>query len=227
MRASCLKVLEVATTWSGAPKRLNSPTVRAISARTWRRSARTSSGSGRVAGQPARGEPAGAERQRDGGVGFLVDAVRDLQGAAADVEDQQLSGRPAEPAAGGEEGEPGLLLAGEDLEVDAGLGLHAGEDLVGVGGLAHRGGRERQHAPRRPCPRRPGARRRTIADEPVDAVGADGAVLVEEFGEAQLRLVRMGGQRAGARVRVHHQQMHRVRTHVEDSESHGRNATAG
>ena len=63
-------------------------------------------------------------------------------------------------------------------------------------------------------------------DEPVDALGADRPVVVEEFGEPQLRLVRVGGQRARAGVRVHHQQMHRVRTHVEDTESHGRNATA-
>ena len=69
----------------------------------------------RVARQPARGEPARAQRQRDGRVRLLVDAVGDLQRAAADVQDQQLPGRPAEPAAGGEEGEPGLLLAGEHL----------------------------------------------------------------------------------------------------------------
>ena len=56
-----------------------------------------------------------------------------------------LPGRPAEPAAGGEEGQPGLLLAGQDLELDAGLGLHPGEHVVGVGGLAHGGGGERQH----------------------------------------------------------------------------------
>ena len=137
-----------------------------------------------------------------------------------------LPGRPAEPAAGGEEGEPGLLLAGEHLELDAGL-LRA-----------------RARAPRR---RWPASRTAEVAngssvldalvlgglqrlvddrDQPVDALGADGPAVVEELGEPQLRLVRVRGQRAGARVRVHHQQMHRVRTHVEDTESHVRNATA-
>ena len=96
--------------------------MRAISARTWRRSARTSAGSGGSPGSQARGEPAGAERQRHRGVGLLVDAVGDLQRAAADVQHQQLPGRPAEPAAGGEEGQPGLVLAGEHLQLDAGLG---------------------------------------------------------------------------------------------------------
>ena len=43
---------------------------------------------------------------------------------------------------------------------------------------------------------------------------------------AQLRLVRVGGQRARAGVRVHHEEVDRVRAHVEDTESHGRNATA-
>ena len=70
--------------------------------------------------------------------------VRDLQRAAADVEDEQLPGRPAEPAAGGEEGEPGLVLAGEDLQLDAGLVGDARQDVVGVGGLAHGGGGEGQ-----------------------------------------------------------------------------------
>ena len=63
-------------------------------------------------------------------------------------------------------------------------------------------------------------------DQPVHAVGSDRPVLVEQFGQPQLRLVRMRGQRARAGVRVHHQQMNRVRTHVEDSESHTRHATA-
>jgi tellurite resistance protein TerC len=62
--------------------------------------------------------------------------------------------------------------------------------------------------------------------EPLDAVRGDGAPLVEELGEPELRLVGVGGQRPGARMGVHHQEVHRVRTDVEDSESHGRNGTA-
>ena len=225
MRASCLKVLDVATTWSGAPKRLNSPDRTGDLGADMAAQGPDVLGVRRVAGQPARGEAARAERQRDGRVGLLVDAVRDLQGAAADVEDEQLAGRPAEPAAGGEEGEPGLLGAGEDLELDAGLGLHAREDVVGVAGLAHGGGRERQQVLDALVL---GGLERLVddADQLVDPLGTDGPGVVEELGKAQLRLVRVRGQRARAGVRVHHQQMHRVRSHVEDTESHVRNATA-
>ena len=49
---------------------------------------------------------------------------------------------------------------------------------------------------------------------------------VEELSEPQLRLVRVRGQRARAWMRIHHQQVHRVRSHVEDTESHVGNATA-
>src|SRR5690606_42041785 len=54
------------------------------------------------------------------------------------------SGRPAVPAAGGEEGEPGLLRATEHLELGPGLVAHPREHLVGVVRVAHRGGGERQ-----------------------------------------------------------------------------------
>ncbi len=135
-----------------------------------------------------------------------------------------LSG-PAEPAADGEEGEPCLLGAGEDLEFDTGLGLHAREDVVGVAGLADGGGGEREEFLDALVL---GCLERLLddADEFVDPLRADRAVLVEELGKAQFHLVRVRGQRARARVCVHHQQMHRVRSHVEDTESHIRNATA-
>lgn len=179
----------------------------------------------RIARQPAGGEASGSERQRHRGVGLLVDAETDLQRAATDVQDQQPPGRPAEPAAGGEEGEPCLLLAGEDSEVDAGLFPYPGQHLVGVARFPYRGRGERQHVLAALVLgglQRIGDRH----DKPVHAGGSDRPVRVQQFGQAQLRLVRMRGQRAGAGVRVHHQQMNRVRPHVEDSESHTRHATA-
>ena len=202
IRASCLKVFDVATTWSGAPKRAE------LAHRTGDLGAYVAAqgpdvvGVGRVAGQPARGQPAGAQRQRHGRVGFLVDAVGDLQRAAADVQDEQPAGRPAEPAPGGEEGEPGLVGAGEDLELDAGLGADPrARTSSPLAGLAHRGGGERQQIldalvlgglERVPDDR----------DESVDPLGADRSVAVEEFGEAQLRpcaSTRAAGARRGVR----------------------------
>ena len=78
--------------------------------------AHASSSRGAVVEEAAR-QPGRAQRQRPGDVGRLVGAARDLQRAAADVEDRQPPGRPAEPAAYGEEGQPGLVLAGEHLDV--------------------------------------------------------------------------------------------------------------
>ena len=77
------------------------------------------------------------ERQRQRDVGVLVDAAGQLQRAAADVEDQQPAGAPAEPPADGEEGQPGLVLPGEHLQVDAGALPDAVEHLQAV--LAPRG----------------------------------------------------------------------------------------
>ena len=91
------------------------------------------------------GQPGGTQRQRPGDVRPLVGAAGDLERAAADVEDGEPAGGPAEPAAYGEEGQPRLVLAGEHLDVDAGALAHQAEDALGVAGVAHRGGRERQH----------------------------------------------------------------------------------
>ena len=55
-------------------------------------------------------QPSSAERQRPRDLGLLVGAAGHLQRAAADVEDPQPTGRPAEPPAYGEEGQPRLVL---------------------------------------------------------------------------------------------------------------------
>src|SRR5437868_6748342 len=69
IRASCLNVLDVATTCSGGPYRATSPTWRAISARTCRRSLRTSSGDGGSAlnqSRVSRPAPSGSEKAASG-----------------------------------------------------------------------------------------------------------------------------------------------------------------
>ncbi len=93
---------------------------------------------GRVVGQPVPGHPAGAQRHRERGVRLLLATDRHLEGAAADVEDEQPPGGPAVPAPDGEERQPRLVLAGEDLERRAGLALDLGDDLLAVGCLANR-----------------------------------------------------------------------------------------
>ena len=65
----------------------------------------------------SRPAPSGSDHATSGD---LVGAAGDLERAAADVEDGQPARRPAEPAAYGEEGQPGLVLTGQHLDVDAG-----------------------------------------------------------------------------------------------------------
>ena len=107
-------------------RRAGASSFRAAAARAARRRACELLERGQVGGarrRPGRSRvmPAGAERQRQRDVGVLVDAGRQLQRAAADVEDEQPAGAPAEPPADGEEGQPRLVLAGEHLQVHAGL----------------------------------------------------------------------------------------------------------
>ncbi len=105
--------------------------------------------------------------------------------------------------------------------------MDAGQDGVRVGRLADGGGGEGEYVLAALVL---GGLERLAddVDEAVDAGLADrAAILFQEFGQPQIRLVGVGGQRARAGVRVHHQQMDGIRTHIEDTESHGRNATAG
>ena len=127
------------------PGRSRWPASRAISARICLRSSRIVVLVGRPPPNHTRAIRAAPERQRPGHVGGLVGAAGDLQRAAADVEDRQPAGRPAEPAAYGQEGQARLVLTGEHLQRDAAVLLDVGEDLVGVDGVADRGGREAEH----------------------------------------------------------------------------------
>jgi len=84
------------------------------------------------------------QRHRQRHVRVLVDAGRQLQRAAADVEDQQPARAPPEPPADRQEGQPGLVLTGEDLQVDAGLLADPAEHRTPVVGVPDRGGDEGQ-----------------------------------------------------------------------------------
>ena len=158
IRASERNVFEVAAAWSGAPARSRRPASRAMSARICLRSCADASSSGRVAGEVLAGQPGRAERQRPGDVGRLVGAAGDLQRAAADVEDRQPAGRPAEPAAYGEEGQPRLVLARQHRDRrPRSRSSTCVEHLVGVDRRRAPPRSRRRACPRSPCPRRPAA----------------------------------------------------------------------
>ena len=84
------------------------------------RSARTSSSPGRPSAKNSRASRAAPSGSDHATSGASSAAAGDLQRAAADVEDRQPPGRPAEPAAYGEEGQPRLVLTGQHLDVDPG-----------------------------------------------------------------------------------------------------------
>ena len=106
-------------------------------------------------GQVPAGHPPGAQRQGERDVGVLVDAAGQFQRAAADVEDQQPAGAPAEPAAHGEEGQSRLVLPGEDLQFDARRLANPVEDLQTVPRLPDGRGDQGHEARRSPAARGP------------------------------------------------------------------------
>ena len=87
--------------------------------------------------EPVTRQPPGAERQRDRNVGGLVGAGRQLEGTAADVHADEPARAPPEPAAHGEKSQPGLVVTGQDHEIDAGLFAHPLEHFGAVAGIAH------------------------------------------------------------------------------------------
>jgi hypothetical protein len=148
----------------------------------------------------------------------LVAPDRHLQRAAADVEDQEVARRPAEPAAHGEEGQRRLVRPGEHLQVDLGLVADPLEHGGRVGGVAHRGGRERQQVL---APELEGldARLGHGIDERVGTLVAEPSV-ADVLGQPQGGLGGVGRRRVPAALGVDHQQVHGVRTDVEHTESH-------
>ena len=176
-------------------------------------------GGRRVGAQPVPGEADRAERQRHDRLGLLVQA-RDLKRAAADVEQQQPTRRPAEPAPGGQEGQPRLVLAGQHPDDGPGLRLDPGEHLVAVTRVPDRGRGEREeilHA----LVLRDLERLRHHLGEPLLTEPGQRIATLQVSSERKLHLVGEGRQRPGPWVSVDDQEMHRVRADVEHPESHG------
>ena len=170
IRASERNVLDVAAARSGAPARSSWPASRAISARILRRSCLQVVLVGTARREVLPRQPGRAQRQRPGDVGRLVGAAGDLERAAADVEDRQPAGRPAEPAAYGEERQPRLVLTGRARRCATPVRSWTWSSTSSaVAGVAHRRGREAERSPRSPCPRRRRTRRGDEVGERVDA----------------------------------------------------------
>jgi hypothetical protein len=73
----------------------------------------------RITTEQLSGEPARAERDGLSQLGLLVDTTRKLQETAANIEGYRTACAPAEPAADGQESEPGFVRIGQQLKVDA------------------------------------------------------------------------------------------------------------
>ena len=169
------------------------------------------------------GEPAGAERQAERGVGLLVQPGGQLQRAAADVDHEQPPAGPAEPAARGEEGQPRLVLAARAPggrppsrpSTRARTSSPLGASRIALVAKARRSSTPWSSA--------------TVRHSWVNCTSAsaparvDPAVRLDVLGQPQLDLVRRRRQRVAADVGVDDQQVHRVGSHVDDPESHGSN----
>ena len=180
---------------------------------------------GRVAGQQVAGDPARAEWQRHRDVRVLVHPLGQLERATADVGDEQGAGRPAEPAAGREEGQPRLVLTAQHVERDAGALDDGREHVVAVRGLADGAGDEAAEVLH---PLVLGHVEALLheAREPVSAGVGDQPVVGDVLGEAQVDLVLRGGQWLGAGVCVDDEEVDRVRSDVDDPEAHAPNVVA-
>lgn len=159
---------------------------------------------GRVLAQPVPSQAPGTELQRERHIGVLVAAEGQLQGAAADVQAQDASRAPAVPPPHREERQPGLVHTGEHLERDAGLGADATEHRVGVGGIAHRGGRERHQLLASGGAGDAGEVGDRL-DQPVGALRGDVTAVVRVLGQAQGCLRRAHGGGMATAMSVHHE----------------------
>ena len=98
-------VFEEPTTWSGDGRWRNASTSLGEQLSRVRAQSCHLRFGGRVVGQELDGRATRAEGHRACDVGYLVDALCELERAAADVEEQDVVGRPPVPAPHGEEGE--------------------------------------------------------------------------------------------------------------------------
>ena len=156
--------------------------------------------------QPLPGEPAGAERQRHRDVRLLVDAGRDLQRAAADVE-ARAAARPTSRTSGARRGRsarasssPESTCSSTPVSVaDPASAPPASSWRRGPPRSRTRAGRRRAACARPPCASAAASHQRVGAGLGQLAVGAD------LLGEAQHRLSpstpATGGRRGGRRPR--------------------------
>ena len=176
-------------------------------------------GAGRIVGEELHGHAAGAERDRLRGIRKLVGSGGDLERAAADVEEQDLPGSPAEPAAHREEREPRLGLATEHLQWLAQGLFDAGDHRCAVRRLAHR---RRRGGQKLVDPFGLGDRTRLgdRRDQGAHALFGDRAVGVEIAHETQHGALARGRERPPSRAHIGDEQVDGVRADVEDSEAH-------
>jgi hypothetical protein len=173
----------------------------------------------RVTPQPLSGEPPGAQRDGLGQLRLLVDPAGDLQRAAADVEHDQATCAPTEPAADSQEGDPGLIGAGQHLQVDAGLVTHPVEDLRTIARLSQRRRGEGEQIAATEFARG-SARRSDGVDQRVRPAPGQPAGAVDVLGQPQHGLLRVRRTGVTAAVGVHDEQVDSVGSDVEHSESH-------
>nr|BFF08990.1 hypothetical protein GCM10025699_02930 [Microbacterium flavescens] len=174
----------------------------------------------RVLRQELHGHASGAEGDGCRGLGQLVGTGRELERAASDVEEQDLPGRPAEPAADGEERVPRLGLTAEHLQRLSERLLDEGDHRRPVGDLADGGRRRReQFVDVLGCrdPACVGHRRH----ERVHALRRDLSIGAQVAHEAQDGPPARRRERTPARADIGDEQMDGVRTDVEDSQAHG------
>ncbi len=173
----------------------------------------------RVGRDPVPGEAPGADRQRGYRVRLLVDSRCHLERAAADVDHQQPPRGPAEPAPGGQEGKPRFLVAGHHVDLRTGLLADPGQDLLAVDGLPDSRGRERDDVLYALVLRDT----QRLLDLPAQAALTrlgQRAAFFQVSGEPEFGLMRESRHGPRPRVGVHHEQVHRVRPHVQHPKSH-------
>ncbi len=175
---------------------------------------------GRIVGEEAERHAPRAERDRLRGIRQFVRARREFERTAADVEEQDLPCRPAEPAAHREEREARLGFAAEHLQRLAECCLDACDHFGAVRRLADGGcGGGQEFVDPLGCRHAPGFAHRRLERE--DAVLGDRAVGREVAHEAQHGALTRGRQRTPSRPDIGDEQVDGVRADVEDSEAHG------
>ena len=150
--------------------------------------------------------------------GSSSEPAAELERAAADVEADQLAGAPAEPAAHGQERQPGLVLAGQHAAGRRRSRWRTRSSTSALlRGVAHRRGGEGQQLVAAELLRPALARRPTAATSASAPSRAEVAAPVDVLGQPQHALVRELRGRLGAAVGVDDEQVHGVGTDVQDT----------